>query len=167
MTHTIFGHSLLYTAKTFSSSIHFTLLHSLHANTHGRPCFVQVYFRLSQLSFRQHLTTTNTFSGADMKSVVRTSRWSSTLRYLPVSGFSWSSFPTHCCTWRKRIWFLHLSPLSRKNACIVVHLSLYCWKISFEKTEFFLRLRVSWKWVWSTMVEMVCSSPVRFKPGSH
>ena len=84
MTHTILGHSMLYTAKTLPSPIHFTPLHSLHANKHGRPCFLQVYFRPSQLSLRQHLTTTNKFSGADVKSVVRTSRWSSTLRYLSV-----------------------------------------------------------------------------------
>ena len=76
---------MLYTAKTLPSPIHFTPLHSLHANTHDRPCFLQVYFRLSQLSLRQHLTTTKKkISGADVKSVVRTSRWSSTLRYLPV-----------------------------------------------------------------------------------
>ena len=84
MTHTIFGHSMPYTAKTLPSPIHFTPLHSLHANTHGRPCFFKVYFRLSQLSLRQHLTTTNKFSRADVKSIVRSSRWSSTLRYLPV-----------------------------------------------------------------------------------
>ena len=84
MTHTIFGHSMLYTAKTLPSPIHFTPLHSLHANTYGRPCFLQVYFRLSQLSLPQHLTTTNKFSGADAKPVVHTSRWSSTLHYLPV-----------------------------------------------------------------------------------
>ena len=76
--------SMLYTAKTLPSHIHFTPLHSLHANAHDKPCFLQVYFRLSQLSLRQHLTTTNKFSGANVKSVVRISRWSSTLRYLPV-----------------------------------------------------------------------------------
>ena len=31
----------------------------------------------------------------------------------------------------------NLSPLSRKNACIVVHLSWYHWRISFEKTGSF------------------------------
>ena len=92
---TIFGHSLLhvYTAKTLPSPIHFTLLHSLHANTYGRPCFLQVYFGPSQLSLPQHLTTTNKFSGADAKFVVRTSRWSSTQRYLPVFGIQLVTFP--------------------------------------------------------------------------
>ena len=82
--HIIFGHSILYTAKTLPYPIHFTPLYSLHANTHGRSRFLQVYFLLSQLNLRQHLTTTNRFSGADAKSLVRTSRWSSTLRYHPV-----------------------------------------------------------------------------------
>ena len=140
--HTIFGHSMPYTAKTLPSPIHFTHLHSLHANTHGRPCFLQVYFRVSQLSLRKHLTTTNKFSGADVKSVVRTSRWSSTLRYLPVFWIQLVAFShplldlkiapravvARSSSGRGRLCTLHLSnlsPLSRKNVCIVVHLSLY------------------------------------------
>ena len=133
---------MLYTAKTLPSHIHFTPLHSLHANAHDKPCFLQVYFRLSQLSLRQHLTTTNKFSGANVKSVVRISRWSSTLRYLPVFWIQLVAFShqllhlkiapravgVRSSSGREEIVLVHLSnlsPLSRKNACIVVHLSLY------------------------------------------
>ena len=120
MTHTIFGHSMLYTAKTLPCPIHFTPLHSQHANMHGRPCFLQVYFRLLQLSLRQHLTTTNKFSVADVKSVIRTSRWSSTLRRLTsqFSGFSWSPFPTHCYTNSStRCGSAQLQPSDRGRIC--------------------------------------------------
>ena len=180
MTHTIFGHSMLYTAKTLPSPIHFTPLHSLHANTHGRPSFLQVYFWLSQLSLCQHLMTTNKFSGADMKSVVCTSRWSSTLCYLPVFWIQLVAFShpllhlkiAPCAVvarsssgrgWICTFTFVKfVATFSQKclyrSASTFVSLKNKFWK----NWGFFLRWWVSWTWVWSTMVEMVCLSSVRF-----
>ena len=43
MTHTMFGHSMLYAAKTLPDPIHFTPLHSLHANEHSRPYYTSNY----------------------------------------------------------------------------------------------------------------------------
>ena len=85
MTHSIFGHPMLYTVRLclvlFTSHL---CTHYMRSRMADRVSCKHTSDYHCRFSLCQHLTTTNKFSGAHVKSVVRTSRWSSTLRFLPV-----------------------------------------------------------------------------------